>query len=267
MSVIESVKSSIVRLYLVVKADLFSRYLFFWPFSMTVFCVVLLLSLINGPSIEQSFYFSTYGLVVNVGIAVVASAAFKDVYKSSLVHDWLLLPAATYEKVLSRIILTFPAFVVLVNLIFFITSLFSYAWSFLLNHKGTVIFIPFSHDALVMLPHLIVLHSIFFFGSSVFRKSPFFKTMLSVVVLFLILFILGSFSLAKILTLTKFDTASGVQFSFLNGKGSTSGIPFSFKFPEWVDMMIQILYYVCMPLFFWAMPFFRMRRLEAQRAL
>lgn len=262
-------RESVLRFICVLRADLFSRYRFFWSFSMTLFGVVLLLALINGRSINENFYLSLYGIVAIAGTAIVASGSFKDVFKSSVVHDWLLLPAATYEKVLSRLMLTFPAFVILLNLIFFAASLGAFLWFLLLHHETTVLFVPFSPEAMSIVPHLLVAHSLFFFGSSLFRKSAFFKTSLCLVVLFLSAFIFGSLFLVKMLGNMDFNAVSGsIHFSFPGGQGKTTTASGDLHMiSDSLNYLLNVLYFWVLPLVFWLVPFLRMRKMEAHRAL
>lgn len=261
MKTAEKLTGSLRRLYLVMKADLYTIYHYYIPFSMTVFFVVLLLSLISGPSIRTGFYNSIFSLLLIVGTAVVASGSFKDVYTGTLVHNWLLLPATVYEKVLSRIIITYPLFLILVSVLFFLTSVLSYGWTLLLHHEGTVIFVPFK-PLLELAPQLFFIHGIFFLGASIFRKSPFFKTLLSLVLIMLSTFIIMSFALVKYLRTLDIQTIKNLQ---MKGNGILHFEPFSLS--GGASEMIQIIISLGIPIVCWIIPFLRMRRMEAHRAL
>ncbi len=268
---IDSCKYCLLRFFHVLKADFFSRFTYYGPFCVTLFCILFLFSIISGSPANMNFYLSFYSLVIFVGVPLVAGGAFKDVFKTANIHDWLLLPASTFEKVLSRLIFTFPVYLIVVNAVFVMTSLVSYLWSFLVHNKGSVLFDPFSVNALSILPHLVLLHSVFFFGASVFRKSPFFKTVLSIVLLFTVLFIAFSVVLVKMITEKNLNVVSGmIQFSLFAGNQSPAASALNGQVKQlskWASLTIQSVYFVLLPLFFWTVPFIRMRKLEAQRAL
>ena len=123
---------------------------------------------------------------------ILTSATYNELHTPARAQFYLILPANTFEKLLSKWLLSSILFVlaafVLLSGVLGVTTLLS-SWLF---KTDTVFFNPFTNDNIETMGQYIVVQSVFFLGALFFRKNNFIKTLLSIfVVLFGLSILMG----------------------------------------------------------------------------
>ncbi len=234
--------------------------------SVVVFlsCVAVFMRIIEEKQfLNYEFHITFFPLVLlGVGLVMV-SACFRNLNTKEGRSFYLMTPASTEEKYLSKFFITFIVLPLLLIVTYFI-------FAFIMNQilmitSGVEIpsFRFFENDFVNeptpydWLKIFIVLHAVFFLGSITFRKLEFPKTML---VCFLILLVLGFvFNVIIFLFLPEFfnEVLAGKKPPF---EPSESLVNFT---EHTLSTIIKTAFYFVFPLVLWIAAYFKLIEKEA----
>lgn len=121
-----------------------------------------------------------------LGGFIVTSVFFSDdMFSKKAQHHWLMLPATSLEKFLSKALLCAIAYPLALIALFTATSAIGEAIILLFTRDPFVMFNPLKAYIWKMLLHYLVLQSIFLLGATYFRSAHFIKTVLALGVIFI----------------------------------------------------------------------------------
>jgi len=195
-----------------IKTFSFSRFLFtlsqdilsnFWKIILSSAALwgTLLISLLYFTMVNKSFdlHDKLFPFVlVCVGLFV-ASNSFEELNDIRKGLFFLILPASYLEKFLSRFIITTFGYTILINLIFYTSSVCAYEIDLYLFNHEQVVFSIFNPSMITAMLFFLMLHSISFFSSIYFRKYAFLKMILSISGFILFVGLLGVIEIKIIL--------------------------------------------------------------------
>ncbi len=172
------------RLGLLLRNDVVGGYRTFAIHAATVAVLIASASLLNmffnGESMPPVIWFS---LLLCVWGSIVASRAFNELHNKTRNESFLLLPASALEKTLARLLLVTVGFL---GFLFVYAAALSFSTemlSLLFFGERNELFRPFDPRVWQVIPHFVVLQSVFFLGAAFFRKNHFWKTVLSIAAL------------------------------------------------------------------------------------
>ncbi len=200
-----------------------------------------------------------------LGGLIITSLAFaEDMFSKNGQQEWLMLPATSLEKFLSKGLLTLVAYPLALIALFFLSSLIIEPLQLLFFGNPVTLFNPFTKAMASQLALYWVWHSIFLLGSTYFHKGHFFKTILSLGVIGIVLGSLGLL-FVKIIFSLKYGSslrAFDVVFSFDSLLFQpASGVVGAFR------VLSRLLSFVVLPLFCWVTAFFRVEEVQATDAV
>jgi len=187
---------SLNRLGLLMKRDLLSSYRAMLIRIAAASGILLIIDLMklwqDGPTLYH--HMEIFMAVLFAGGFVFTSAAFKEVHRKETNQPYLLLPASPLEKVGSRILFFTLGWIVTVAVWYTLFSLLSYAVGEILLGSHFPLHSPLHPKLFTAYAHYFVLQSIFLAGAIYFRKTNFFKTVLTLfIALILFAFIMALF--------------------------------------------------------------------------
>jgi len=225
---------------------------------------VAVLLLLTGFQAGGPEYMNTLFLMfLFAGGALNSAGAFRNMHSRDTCHDWLMLPASTEEKFLSRLLVSSVGWWVYINLVFFTGVLVGEFLRFLVIGEFRALFNPLSPFLLRSVLHYIILQSLFFAGGAWFRRHQFIK---SVLFLSLLGISLGLFSLiaARIIFGSYFHEAFSFDMSIHVGDrffGNT------LETGELILRIVKTLYLWLTAPFCWLIAYLRVREAEVKNAL
>lgn len=172
------------RFFLLMRNEFFIHRSYFIIFLSATVGVLFVLSsarLFSG-SIKVIVYPNFYFIFLLIIGLTITEKTFKGIHDDVKGPAWLTLPASSFEKFSSR--LFFCTVVVAAGLMvfFFLLSLLSEGVNHLLFEPSHRLFDPFKGKALVSTYIYFIMQSIFMLGAIYFKKNPFVKTVLSLVI-------------------------------------------------------------------------------------
>ncbi len=120
------------------------------------------------------------------------SSIFAGLHKSDENVSYLLIPASTEEKYLSKLLLTTLFYFIYSIAIITIVSLLVSISNWIFFRGEFVVFNPFENGILKILWAYVYFTSIYFFGSLIFKKYYFIKTSLSILGILILLGIISA---------------------------------------------------------------------------
>jgi len=201
--------------------------------------------------------------VILILLLILTSFSFYEIDFQEKSFYYLLQPATLIEKYLSRLISTLAGYLLLGSALFMIDvfimlALNSWMYTTLLTN-GYNVFNPMNYNLSRFLSIYLLLHSVFFFGAVYFKKNEFIKTIVMIAV-----FILYFLSFAKALNIL---FAPGLNISFFlsitKDDFTTWAKMLEYKafMNELWEIIRTILLYI-VPVFFWALGYFRLKETE-----
>ena len=175
------------RLWLLIRNDALSGYRTAALFAGVTAALVFLLSLFeySDPFPNPSFHSDMYGFVLFIWGIRATSRAFRPLHDKSRTEAYLLLPASALEKVLARLLLVTAGLALALLLYSTVLSLVIEGLNLGLFGVRRPIFNPFDAEVWELIAAYIVVQSPYFLGSAWFRRAPFLKTSLALVLLLL----------------------------------------------------------------------------------
>lgn len=182
--------------------------------------------------------FSRFGFVlIFIGGYVFTSRIFSELQSPVKSHFFLTLPARAEEKLISAWLISSLFFIIISYLLLSLVS-FIISGLLVLIFDGTLqVFNPFSYEALRVAAIYLITQTAFLLGSVYFKKNNFLKTILTVFIVFSILFTWG-----MIMTLIIIK-----PFQFANQPGNFDVNLFD---PEYINTIASYFFwYIAGPLF------------------
>ncbi len=118
---------------------------------------------------------------------MVSAGVFSGLHDTGRASRFLTLPASSFEKTLSRLLLTAFVYSVLTLLLFWAFSYGASIVSWAVRQRSLSVFDPFSRPILNALRGYIISSSLFFCGGTIFRSHPFVKTFMTLILLALMI--------------------------------------------------------------------------------
>ena len=200
-----------------------------------------------------------------LGGLIITSLSFADdMFSKNGQQEWLMLPATSLEKFLAKGLLSAFAYPVALIVVFFVASVITEPIQLLFFGNPVTLFNPFTREVASQLALYWVWQSIFLLGATYFHKGHFFKTVLSLGVIGIVLgaltllFVKIVFSIKYGSSLRTFDVIfSFDSLLFQPASGSIGSFRGLGKF----------IYFVALPLFCWVTAFFRVEEVQATDAV
>ncbi len=257
---------SMNRIFLLVKRDILSKKLALLVVTGAIFAGVYLSSLINIYSSAPSatLYFSLFTNILFISGFIITSIQFKELHKKETAQNYLLIPASTFEKFLSRLMLSTIGFAVLVLVGLTLISFTVEGLNSLIFGRHSILFSPFSKEVFLVIAHYFVAQSIFFLGAIYFRKYNFIKTINSIFIFLFALAILG----VVFARIVYHDIFNGfISVDSRNVPLYLHSLPIgSDKISVFVQAVKTIYWIIPAPLF-WTISYFRLKETEVKNAL
>jgi len=184
-------------------------YLTFYGAAFGIMIFVFLNNIIFMRFISPNSFSSTFTNLIFFTSMVVPSINFRELRNKTLATNYLTIPASIFEKFLSSFVITLFGGFLAAILVFVLSNILAIAFGVLFQVK--VEFFDFwKWDILKQsLILYLVFHTLFFFGSTAFKKNPIVQTFLWSVISFIVIIIAFFYIITKI-----FQTNS-LNFNFL----------------------------------------------------
>lgn len=225
------------------------------------FLFLTLLSLFVSERVGQDGQFMNiwYGVTLMFGGFYYTSIAFRELNRESTAHLYLMTPASTLEKFLSKWTLTTLGFTLVHLIVYTVFSMVALGLDSYYGNTYFNAFEPFGDLPVFLMQIYLTCSSLFLLGSVYFRKYEFFKTQLVLNLFSLGLTLIGAFSFRVIFN----EFFEGLQFSpQMNNiiiEPEESAQEF-IKGPLWTTL--QYLFWLGLPLLLWTVAFFKLKETE-----
>ena len=254
------------RLFLLVKRDILSKKLALLVVFGAIFAGVYLSSLVNiySSSPSRTLYFSLFANIIFISGFIITSILFKELHKKETAQNYLLIPASTFEKFLSRLLLSTIGFALLVLAGLTLMSYTVEGINTLIFGRHSIPFYPFSGDVFKVIAHYFVAQSIFFLGAIYFRRYNFIKTINSIFIFLFALAILGVIFTRIVYhdIFSGFLKSDNFYFQF-----HLNSLPIDSDRTRMLVRTAEILYWIIPAPLFWTISYFRLKETEVKNAL
>jgi hypothetical protein len=240
------------RFFNLCKIEFFNNWKMFLIKDLVIILVIINLSLIaafsHASSGDYSFFF-----FINILVGVIfASNSFKVIQTQESGISYFMFPASIEEKFTVKILFSLVLYFLSATIGIFIASLISETIRFFIFKASFNLFNPFNFDFLRVLLTYFVFHSIFFFGSIVFKKNNFLKTVFALILTSLLMTIIGS---VIVINFLKGSMHSGIininLINVLSGSGPLS-------------IVLKVVIFLILPLVFYTLTLLRLKKAEAK---
>lgn len=210
--------------------------------------------------------YHAYPIVIFIYCIAVTSFIFAELNVPEKQIDYLMLPSSTFEKYISKFLLTTFGFLLLAVLAHSINTM---QVNILNRGISTNDLQVKSTNFYEMLKLYLVWHSVFFFGSVYFRKMELAKTILVLVGIGVFIYFYAQFlkelGLVDLIQLNRFLRIGFIGYNDpLNQVPSVQSLAkLSWVYHDVLTTSKVILTYV-IPLIFWALGFIRLREIEVK---
>ena len=158
------------------------NYIMVAAFIFGLFFLIYFISIIVGEPIPARADSALFYVFLMAGCAVYTSMTFADV-KRPVGYFYLTIPASTFEKLVSKWIITVIGWVIAYSLAYFVFATLG-KFTFSLIHGGSfampeIILIDFPG----LLRGYLITHAVYFLGASIFKKNAFVLTIVSMAVI------------------------------------------------------------------------------------
>ena len=181
------------RIYLLIKRQIQINLKTFWVSAGAITGILFMLYFLTSLESKDlnEFFQGFYTFVLFLGGYIITSSVFKDMQSPERGYSYLLLPASTFEKFLSKLLLTTIGWIVSITVLYYIFSLFAGVFNVIIFKREFITFNPFNYEILRGIVIYIVTQSIFFLGAIYFKKNAFLKTnlLLCLCFVYLLLFL------------------------------------------------------------------------------
>ncbi len=228
---------SFQRLLWLLRADVLRNYRSWLVASGTAALIALAISLAGAADriVGDAFYHVFFACGLFVLGTLATSDTFADLHGRATNTAWLLLPASALEKTVSRLLLTTVGFFVYLLVLTTVLSWVLEGINALVFGVRRELYMPFERAAWSILPHYLVVQSVFFLGAAWFRKMRYLKTVGTVL---LIAFGLGAVAVAIAWLVVGVPWDGGVLWD------------------DNLETQLESLTYVAPPVYYFALPVF-----------
>ncbi len=246
------------RVYLIARKDFFFTRKQFILVPSTITAFGLFIGMLAGKSMHltNDFFLGFFGGILYLSGLILTSSTFKDRHNSNSIHNWLMLPASTFEKFLVRFLFSTAGIIIGSALTCWICSLLTGIANAILYKQSLTFFNPFRISVWHMVQAYLALQPLFFLGAAWFRKNHFLKTILT-------LFILQIF-------LSLVSGGLGYMFLYRFLKGNFNSLAADFFLSHRImdgrilAASLRILLQGIIPVSCWAAAYFRLKEAEVK---
>ena len=260
---------SLHRLGLLLRGDAIGNYRTLAVYSSALASVMLITSLISnatgnfGPG--SNFYLIWFVGMLFVWGTIACSYSFQELHDKTRNEAYLSLPASALEKTLARLLRITLGFVIYLLIFTLLTSWVVNGVNWLAFNRSGPSFQPFDPMVWQFMDDFIVNQSIYFLGAAWFRKSHFAKTALSSMIagigLSLIAALIIRITFGPFLDFAAVGAEAGfgraVELFFADHAAQLSTL----------TKVLQVLYYVCLPLFCWSVAWMRVQETQVSHGV
>lgn len=230
-----------------------------WMIIGAVFTVSLLTSLVWAADQDPEFHQIFYPIILLGGGFLFTSVAFSELIEDKSRQFYLTLPASNLEKFLSKLLVSSIAYTTFVVVGYFLFSLLVDGLTNYYYNYQFIPFAPFSGEYWLIFKLYLTLQSIFLLGAITFRKYAFFKTMLIGATLPFVFGII-SFLLLRLVFFDYFGFSPDMEGSINTNMQPSKGFESFGQNILWP--LVQFLFWVGLPIFFWVVAYFRLTEKE-----
>ena len=253
------------RLALLLKRDFYIQYKTYLLALSAIFCVLLVfnfLAIATGQA--DGFNLVFYPLTLFIGGFLFTSLAFQELATARGRMFYVNIPASNFEKILSKLFITGPCYVIVSLLLYFIFSLLVYILTNLVLKTAHPVFNPLQKSIWHAIQVYLVLHSVFLLGSISFKKNALLKTILALsgLGLFLLLF------LALVLYSFHFFISLGEQYYisfriFDIHLHENMAVPVGLsRIGQTIQSFIHIFFWYLLAPLMWLVSYFKLKEIE-----
>jgi hypothetical protein len=244
------------RLLLLIRDQILRRY----RVHLIVSGVLALLAIV-GPAgfggatdIPVDFYRGFFIGVLFLWGTISTSLALTDLHDRTANGAFLLLPATALEKTLAPLLVNTVVFVVYLLVFTSALSLVGELLEWLPLGLSNEWFSPFDSVVWAVIPHYLVIQSVFFLGAAWFRKAHYVKTLLAIAVI--------ATAIVAIYGAIFWVLGMGTGIVILGDAESSMFGPFS-----WLLTVAKLSYYVIVPLFCWFVAWLRVEETQVSHGV
>ena len=211
------------------------------------------------PGFHQGFYLG----VLYVGGLILTNRIFKEFHDTVKGPAWLLIPASLLEKASSRIALSTVIYVITTMLIYFVFSLLSEGFNWLLFRRYHPLFNPFDQLVLHGVALYFVLQAPLLIGAIYFQKHSLSKTILAllgytfvffVVVVIAMWLIFGNYFDGVLSSLETLIEQPGISYESIDANIERLG-----RVALWIW---RIIFWALIPPLCWTICYYRLKETE-----
>lgn len=255
------------RLGLLIRNDFVSGYRLYLN-AFAVLAIGMMINSVPGAGLgymKEHFYYGWFTGLIIVWGSIHASLMFTELHDKKRNEAWLLLPASALEKTLARY-LQGSVFFILHNLIFVtVAALLIEGFNMLVFGRNNGLFNPLNSRVWHDIGVFMMIQPIFFLGGAWFRRARWFKTVISV---FLIALILSVFAgIAFLILFSGYFDGNGwtlPQNITLGGSGLNEHVAMLF---DGTVIFLKVLCFGIMPSFCWYVAWLRVRETQVSHGI
>ena len=172
------------RIFFLIKRDFNRQWKDYLITMAAVLGFFLLVEVINAKTgtIDPDIHYGFMSIILFVFGFIFTSMAFREAHRKLLIHDWLMLPASTLEKFISKLLMYTVVYSVAGIIIYTVFSLFSKLIIGVFLGEAYPVFSPASAWVWKLAGHYILVQSVFILGAAWFRNNNFIKTIIALIV-------------------------------------------------------------------------------------
>jgi hypothetical protein len=238
-------------------------------FSLTIFLILLFQEMggsiaarFKGGMTIVSWYDNNFPGFLYLGGFILTSVFFsQDMFNRTGQHHWLMLPASSEEKFLSKAFITAVGYPIALTALFFLSSVIIESMTTLFFKDAFILFNPWTKEVGWMLLHYLVIQSVFLLGATYFRKAHFVKTILALGIIGFAASLIGTLFIRIVFApyFTGFFQPMNIQFSFSQG--------YEEQFLKGFFTLMKVIYWALLAPFCWFVAYLRVKEVQATDAI
>lgn len=229
----------------------------------TVIFIIMALNAIPAAGFSQfneNFYYSVFAGMIFWWGTVYASLAFLDLLDKKLNEGFLLLPASTLEKTIARYLHSSIFFVVQVLVFTTLAAFILEGTNMLLFGRHNGLFNPFDAEVWKIIGLFMVIQPVFFLGGACFKRVRWFKTILTLSVICMLLGIL-----MFVTSLIFF--AGSFQDLYIFSPGDFQDMGVNMQLFRGTALVLKILFYGVVPPFCFLVVWLRVKETQVSHGI
>ncbi|MDX9802295.1 MAG: hypothetical protein RBT69_13275 [Spirochaetia bacterium] len=208
-----------------------------------------------------------YLLFLSAGGFIYTSSCFREIHQRDKNSVYLLLPASVFEKFLQRLI-TVTLIWIFFSLTLYLIS--SYAAALFIKYIFKMqipLFNPFVSAIFKAFPVYIINSSLFFLGAIYFKKTHFFKTLLSLFAFFILTAIITTV-MARLIFSSEINTV--FEYHFEKNLDSMRFSLLDYNLDSMISVIfksLRLIYYALLAPLFWFVSYLRLKEVEVRNGI